>query len=234
MAAPFYAQCAVLFHEPESSFDDITKQLQLLEDHTYDAASGLFYHGWDESKSQPWANKNTGTSSNFWGRAIGWYGMAMVDVLDFLPANYAGRCETIGTLQKWAGGVISHQDPTSGLWYQVMDQPGRKGNYLEATASSMFVYTLAKGINQSYVTRDYLPQIARGYEGLIQKLVKPSGLGKISLVQCCSVAGLGYGRDGSYDYYIKEPIVENDLKGIGPFILAGIELQRSLDPSPKD
>jgi unsaturated rhamnogalacturonyl hydrolase len=148
MASPFYAQCAVVFHEPESSFEDITKQLQLFEDHTYDPASGLFYHGWDESKQQAWANKESGTSSNFWGRAIGWYGMALVDALDFMPANYGGRCEAIGTLQKWAGGIISHQDSASGLWYQVMDQPGRKGNYLESTASSMFVYTFAKGIIQ--------------------------------------------------------------------------------------
>ncbi len=228
MGAPFYAQYAGLFNEPAAAFDDIAKQIRIIGAHTYDPASGLFYHGWDESKQQEWANKSTGTSSNFWGRAIGWYGMAMVDVLDFFPTNHPARPEIIAMLQKLSAGVMRHQDAASGLWYQVVDQGGRQGNYLEATASSMFVYTLAKGINHGYLTRDYLPALARGYSGIVEKLIKADGKGQISLAQCCSVAGLGYGRDGSYEYYLKEPVVDNDLKGVGPFILSGIELQRLL------
>ena len=146
------------------AFDDVAKQFRLVGTHTYDPASGLFYHGWDESKQQDWANKTTGTSSNFWGRALGWYGMAMVDVLDFFPTNHPARPEIIAMLQKLCAGVIRHQDPASGLWYQVVDQGGRQGNYLEATASSMFVYTLAKGINHGYLTRDYLPARAPGLQ----------------------------------------------------------------------
>jgi unsaturated rhamnogalacturonyl hydrolase len=228
MAAPFYAEYAKLFQEPVAAFDDVAKQVRLVGAHTYDPVSGLFYHGWDESKQQEWANKATGTSSNFWGRALGWYGMAMADMLDFFPTNHPARPEIIAMLQKLCAGVVRHQDPASGLWYQVLDQGGRQGNYLEATASSMFVYTLAKGINQGYLTRDYLPAVIRGYSGIVERLIKTDGKGQVSLAQCCSVAGLGYGRDGSFAYYLKEPVVDNDLKGVGPFILSGIELQRLL------
>ena len=227
MAAPFDAQYAELFHEP-AAFDDVAKQIRLVSAHTYDPATGLFYHGWDESKQQDWANKTAGTSPNFWGRAIGWYGMALVDVLDFFPADHPARPEIIATLRKLCAGVVKYQDPQSGLWYQVVDQGGRPGNYLEATASSMFVYTLAKGVNRGYLSHDYEAAALKGYRGIIERLVKVDNNGQVSLTQCCSVAGLGYGRDGSYEYYIREPIVDNDLKGVGPFILAGIEMQKLL------
>src|SRR5271167_53219 len=103
-----------------------------------------------------WADKATGASSNFWARAIGWYGMALVDALDYFPEDHPARPEIVATLQRLCAGVVKHQDPQSGLWYQVVDQGGRKGNYLEATASCMFVYTLAKAVNHQYVSRDYM------------------------------------------------------------------------------
>lgn len=225
MAEPFYAEYAKLFNEP-TNFDDVAAQIRLVDQHTYDITAGLFYHGWDESRQQPWANKETGTSSNFWGRAVGWYAMALVDVLDDFPTNHPARPEIIATFQKLCGGIVKYQDPKTGLWYQVLDQGNRPGNYLEATASSMFVYALAKGVNRGYLSSQYLPVILKGYGGIIRNLVRYDGGGKWSLTRCCQVAGLGYGRDGSFEYYIKEPIVANDLKGIGPFILAGIEVQR--------
>lgn len=226
MAGPFYAEYAKRFNEPEASFDDIAKQFRVVAAHTHDPATGLFYHGWDESRRQEWANKVTGTSSNFWGRALGWYGMALVDTLDFFPATHPARGELIGTLQKLCAGVVKYQDPRSGLWYQVVDQGGRKGNYLEASASSMFVYVLAKSVNRNYLPRNYEPAILKGYQGILDGLIRKDGPGDISLTHCCSVASLGYGKDGSYEYYLREPIVDNDLKGVGPFILAGIEVQR--------
>jgi unsaturated rhamnogalacturonyl hydrolase len=232
MGEPFYAECAQRFHEPAGSFDDIAKQFRLAGTHTYDAATGLFYHGWDESKAQSWANKITGTSPNFWSRGIGWYAMALVDTLDYFPADHPARPEIIALLQKVCAGVARYQDAGSGLWYQVTDQGGRQGNYLEATASSMFVYTMAKGINHGYLSHDYLPVLLKGYTGLIEKLIKVDRTGQITLTQCCSGAGLGYGRDGSYAYYLSEPVVGNDLKGVGPFILAGIELQQLLGVTP--
>lgn len=227
MGAPFYAQYAELFKEP-AAFDDVAKQFHLVNEHLYDPASGLFYHGWDESKEQAWANKATGTSSNFWGRALGWYAMACVDVLDFFPTNHPARKEIVAQIKKVADGVVKHQDAASGLWWQVLDKGGQPGNYLEATASSMFVYAMAKAVNRGFLSRDYLPAIVNGYRGITEKLIKVGEDGKVSLTQCCSVAGLGYGRDGSYQYYLREPVVDNDLKGVGPFILAGIEMQKLL------
>jgi unsaturated rhamnogalacturonyl hydrolase len=228
MGSPFYAEYAKLFNEPTASFDEVAKQIRLVAAHTHEPKSGLFYHGWDETKEQTWADKTTGASSNFWGRAIGWYAMALVDVLDYFPKDHPARPEIIATLKKLCDGVVKHQDPASGLWWQVMDQGGRPGNYLEASASSMFVYAMAKGVNQGYLSCDYVPAIVKGYKGIIDKLIKTNADGSVSLTQCCSVAGLGGSRDGSFAYYIKEPIVDNDLKGVGPFILAGIEAQPML------
>ena len=236
MGAPFYAECAQRFKGPVSDFDDVAKQIRLVAAHTYDPATGLFYHAWDDSRQQPWSNKDTGTSSNFWGRAVGWYAMALVDVLDYFPTNHPARAEIIATFQKLCGGVVKYQDPKTGLWYQVLDQGDRQGNYLEATASSMFVYAMAKGMNHGYLPGDYVPVIEKGYRGILDHLIKYDGSRKWSLTQCCSVAGLGgapsngHVRDGSFDYYISEPIVSNDLKGLGPFILAGLEVQQLLNP----
>jgi unsaturated rhamnogalacturonyl hydrolase len=225
MAAPFYAEYAQLFHEPAASFDDVARQIRVIAAHTYDPASGLFYHGWDESKEMVWADKTTGASSNFWGRAIGWYGMALVDVLDYFPEDHPARPEIITTLQRLCAGIVKHQDSLSGLWYQVVDQGGRKGNYLEASASSMFVYTLAKAVNRDYISRDYMSAILKGYRGIVDRFIRTDVKNQVSLTQCCQVAGLSSTRNGSYEYYIGEPIVQNDFKCVGPFILAGIQVQ---------
>ncbi|HXR49077.1 MAG TPA: glycoside hydrolase family 88 protein [Candidatus Limnocylindrales bacterium] len=225
MTEPFYAAYSKSFDEP-ADFNDVARQIRLADEHTYNPRTGLFYHGWDESQSQPWADRITGTSSNFWGRAMGWYAMAMVDVLDYFPTNHPARPQIIATFQKLCGGVVKYQDPQTCLWWQVVDQGHRKGNYLEATASSMFVYAMAKGINHGYLPRDYEPAVLKGYRGIIEHFIRDDGNGRSSLTHCCSVAGLGYGRDGSFEYYIGEPVVDNDLKGVGPFILAGIEVQQ--------
>ena len=231
MASPFYAQWGELFNEVKA-FDDVAKQIRLIDEHTYDSKTGLNYHGWDEAKVQPWGNPVTGCSSNFWGRAEGWYAMALVDVLDYFPTNHPARTEIIYTLQKVAAGVLKYQDTKTGLWWQVMDAGGREGNYQEATASAMFVYALAKGVNHGYLSRDIVPAVQNGYAGILKNLIRDDGGEKWSLTKCCSVAGLGGSpsngkmRDGSFDYYVGEPVVNNDLKGIGPFILAGIEMNK--------
>ncbi len=228
MGAPFFAEYTKLFDGPASNYDDIAKQFKLIEEHLYDPASGLYYHGWDEKKTQDWANKTTGTSSNFWGRALGWYAMGLVDVLDYLPKNHPARNDILAQIKKVSDGVVKWQDADSGLWWQVMDKGGKPGNYLEATASSMFVYAMAKAMNNGYLPKDYAAPTLKGYDGIIAKLIKTDASGKVSLTRCCSVAGLGFGRDGSYEYYLREPVVDNDLKGVGPFILAGIEIQQLL------
>jgi unsaturated rhamnogalacturonyl hydrolase len=226
MAMPFEAEYAKLFHQP-ADFEEVAKQIRLMSEHSYDPATGLFYHGWDEKKQQEWADKSTGHSPNFWGRAIGWYAMALVDVMDYFPVDHPARPQIITTLQKLCAAMVKYQDPASGLWYQVVDQGGRQGNYLEATVSCMMVYTMAKGVNHGYLSRDYVPAITKAYSGIVTRLIRRDG-NWITLTQCCSVAGLGYGRDGTYEYYLREPVVDNDLKGVGPFILAGLELQSLL------
>jgi len=227
MGAPFYAQYALTFHEQEL-FDDVVNQFVIAGKHTYDPGTGLNYHGWDESKQQKWANPQTGCSPNFWGRAEGWYAMALVDVLDFLPLNHPGRPKLIALLNQAATAIRKYQDPQSGLWYQVLDQAGREGNYLEATASSMFTYTFLKGVRKGYLDHAYLASAEKGYEGILKNLIEKNADGTISLTHCCSVAGLGGNpyRDGTFEYYVHEPVRANDPKGVGPFIMASIEYQK--------
>jgi unsaturated rhamnogalacturonyl hydrolase len=227
MGAPFYAEYATLFSQP-ADFDDVVKQFRLMDEHGYDPATGLYFHGWDEARNPEWANPVTGTSSNFWGRGLGWFSMALVDTLDFIPENHPGRSELITILKKVCAGIVKYQDPETGLWWQVLDQGGREGNYLEATAASMFVYSMAKGVNQGYLADKFREPARKGYAGIIGDLIRKDANGGISIVSCCSVAGLGFGRDGSYAYYLREPIVDNDHKAVGPFILAGLELQQLL------
>lgn len=227
MASPFYAQYALLFDQAED-LEDVARQIRLISTHTYDQAKGLFYHGWDESRQQQWANKTTGTSPNFWGRAMGWFAMACVDVLDFFAPDHPLRGEILATLRKVCDGIVRYQDPQSGLWYQVLDQAGREGNYLESSASCMFVYTLAKAVNLGYIDRSFAEAAKKGYQGIIDRFIKVDPNGMVHITQCCAVAGLGYGRDGSYKYYLSEPIVQDDLKAVGPFILAGIEVHKLL------
>ncbi|WP_426061779.1 glycoside hydrolase family 88/105 protein [Hymenobacter sp. B1770] len=227
MASPFVAQYAAVFNEP-AGFDEATKQLLLLEKHLRDPKTGLLYHGWDEKHVQAWANPQTGQSPHFWGRAIGWYGMALVDVLDYLPAKHPDRPKLLKVLDRLAVAIQQYQDPATGLWYQVMDKAGQPGNYLEASASCMFVYTLAKGVNKGYLSKKYRPVAEKGYAGITTKFIEVKPNGELNLLQVCEVAGLGPGteRNGSYEYYVKEPIKINDPKGTGPFILASLELKK--------
>jgi unsaturated rhamnogalacturonyl hydrolase len=226
MAGPFYAEFARTFGEPEG-FDDVARQIILVESHTRDAKTGLLYHGWDESRDQRWADPKTGCSPNFWGRAMGWYAMAIPDVLDHLPEDHPKRQKIIAIFGDMIRGVAAVQDPATGLWYQVLDQRGRKGNYPEASASCMFVYAMVKGVRKGYIAREYQDVAKRGYAGILEHFVQVNDQGVINLNQICSVAGLGgksY-RDGSFEYYISEKVVTNDHKGVGPFILASVEME---------
>ncbi len=225
MVGPFLAEFGLTFDEPDL-FDEVTHQIQLIDRHARDPRTNLLYHGWDESRSQRWADPETGHSPNFWGRAVGWYSMALADVLDFLPADHARRAAVLDCFQKTITGVAAVQDQASGVWFQILDQGGRPGNFLEASASCMFVYAIAKGIKHGYLPDSYTPVMQRAYQGILEQFITVDDADLVNLNQICRVAGLGgtpY-RDGSYEYYINEPVVSNDLKGIGPFILAGVEL----------
>lgn len=227
MGEPFYAQYTATF-ENGKSFDDIAKQFELIQLHATDPKTGLLYHGWDESKQMAWANKETGNSPNFWSRALGWYVMALVDVLDYMPKEHPKQKELIKYLNNACAALAKYQDK-SGLWYQVTDKGGKEGNYLEASGSSMFAYAFAKGANKGYLPAKYKKLANKAFDGLTTKLItKVDADGGITLTHACQVAGLGgtpY-RDGSYEYYVKERKKDNDPKATGPFILAAIELNR--------
>ena len=234
MASPFLAQYAVLFHEP-ALFDDVARQIVLMDRHGYDPATGLFWHAWDESHTQAWADPKTGLSPNFWSRAIGWYAMAIVDSLDYLPVSQPEIDGIVDSLRRAADGIVRWQDPATGVWWQVPNLGTRPGNYLESSGSAMFVYALAKAVNKGYLPREpYLPAILKGYAGLVHSFVRTNPDGSIRLTSVCSGAGLGYTmadgrpRDGSFAYYMAEPVVDNDPKGTGPFILAGLEVEKLL------
>lgn len=225
MGEPFYAEYAKLFHE-DSAFNDITRQFVLIEQHARDAKTGLLYHGWDETRQQKWADKTTGRSPHIWGRALGWYGMAMVDVLDHFPAKHPGRDSIIAILNRFAKAVTSVQDKSTGLWYDIPNLPSEPKNYVEASASSMLVYTLAKGVRLGYLPASYLTNARKGYEGIIKKFIKKEN-GQVNLHGTVSVSGLGGNpyRDGSFAYYMSERVIVNDPKGIGAFIHAANEME---------
>jgi unsaturated rhamnogalacturonyl hydrolase len=230
MGSPFLAQYAQEFGEP-ALFDDVVKQFVLMEKHARDEKTGLLYHGWDESKQQKWADKTTGRSPAFWGRAMGWYAMALVDALDFIPEKHAGRKDLVAILDRLAEAAVRVQDPKTGTWWQVLDQPGREKNYLEASVTVMFSYALLKGARQGHLDRKYFHAGRRAYEGTLKEFVAVSPEGLAEIHEVCAVAGLGGDpekeryRSGEYDYYVNERIRSNDPKAVGPFILASLEIE---------
>ena len=226
MGEPFYAEYAAVFHQPEA-FDDIANQFILMEKHARDSKTGLLYHGWDESKKEKWASPTTGCSPNFWARAMGWYGMALVDVLDYFPANHPKRAALLQILARYAAAVEKVQDAKTGLWWDVMDMPGKAGNYTEASASCMFVYTLAKAARRHWLPESHLAAAKKGYEGIRKNFLLADDASWLSLKGTVAVSGLGGDpyRDGSYNYYVGEKVVMNDPKGVGAFLLAANEME---------
>lgn len=224
MGGPFYAEFAATFDEP-AIFADLAHQIRLITEHTRDSSTGLLVHGWDESRQQAWADARTGRSPHFWGRAMGWFVMALVDILNAFPAEHPD-CPTIrAILQDTLEALISVQQ--EGVWYQVLDQPERAGNYREASASCMIVYAIAKSVRCGYVPAAWAEAAHTGYASIIRTFVEVDADDLVNLTGICSVAGLGgtpY-RDGSFAYYISEPVVTNDDKGVGAFLLASAEME---------
>ncbi|MGO9794981.1 MAG: glycoside hydrolase family 88 protein [Terracidiphilus sp.] len=226
MAEPFRAEYASISHHPED-FADITHQFVLMEQHARDPRTGLLYHGWDESKQERWANKQTGDSSEFWARGMGWYMMALVDTLDDYPANDPGRAQLLAILRRAAAAIVRYQDPNTGLWYDVLNKPHEKGNYLESSAACMFVYALSKGVRRGYLPATYLGNAQRGYKGILAHFTSIAPKSEFSLTDTVKASGLGGDpyRDGTYAYYIGEKVARNDPKGVGAFLLASSEME---------
>ena len=203
-------------------------QFQLIAKHTFDEQTGLYRHAWDESCQQQWADKTTGQAPHVWGRAVGWYMMAMVDVLDFIPNDHPGRESIINILQPLSESLLKYQDVNTGAWSQVLDMPERDGNYQETTCTSMFAYSMLKGFRKGYLDEQYRDAGLKAYNGLLNNFIIKDQEGNLVLTKCCGVAGLGgtpY-RDGSFNYYINEIVRDNDPKGVAPFIMASLEVER--------
>lgn len=246
MGLPFYTMTArdlLPQKEAKKIYDDAVNQISITYQRTFDPTTGLNRHAYDETRDMFWADKETGLSQHCWGRAQGWYSMALIELLDALPQDYSRRTEVIELLRKDLDAVIKYQDEKTGLWYQVMDQPGRDGNYLESTCSSMFAYVLLKANRMGYLGEKYREAGIKAYKGIINNFIRINADKTISLTQCCEVAGLGPGlsdkvrkaapkvkenrrRDGSYAYYLSEPIRDNDAKGLGPFLWASLEMEQ--------
>ena len=230
MGLPFYCNYAVQTMKPkkaEKYLNDAVDQMVKTDYRTYDEKTQLWKHAWD---------KEDGKSQHCWARALGWYVMAMTECLDAMPENYARRQEVIDLLNKAMKSVVKYQDKKTGVWYDVLDVKSDK-NYLESTASSMFAYVLLKGYRKGYLSEEYLKAGVKAYNGILKQFIKVNADKTISLTRCCAVSGLGpgpgpyvkkpnYKRDGSFEYYMSEPIRDNDAKGVGPFIWASLEMEQ--------
>lgn len=228
MAMPFLAQYGQELNQAEL-FDDVTAQIICAEKDLKDEKTGLLYHGWDESKEQRWANPETGRSPNFWSRSIGWYMMALVDVLDFLPEHHPNRPEIIRILNDMSDSLDKFRDKKSGMWYQVTDKGETKGNYLESSGSIMFVYAWVKGSQKGYLPKAYISKSKKAYKQFVKQFIKQNQDGTVSVTNVCAVAGLGGSpnyRDGSFEYYISEPVRDNDAKAVAPFIMTSVLLNQ--------
>ncbi len=224
MGQPFYAEYSEVWNE--DNWNDIANQLVWMEKHARDPKTGLLYHGWDESKQQRWADKTTGMSPHVWGRAMGWYAMALVDVLDYFPRDNPRRAEIVAILNREAEAIAKYQDK-DGLWWDIIDLPGKGKNYHESSCASMFVYSLAKGVRQGNLPAKYLMTASRGWEGIKREFIRQNADGTVDWEGTVSVSGLGGNpyRDGSFDYYMSEKLRTNDAKGLGPAVMAAVEME---------
>ncbi|MDB4582397.1 glycoside hydrolase family 88 protein [Draconibacterium sp.] len=227
MASPFLARYAHDFNQP-LWFDEVAFQLKEVYKKTLDAETGLVYHAWDESREQRWCNPENGQSKHFWSRATGWYMMALVDVLDYLPVDHKERETVISILNNLSEALLMVRDQKTGLWYQVLDQGEREGNYLEASGTAMFIYAFAKGAKKGYLDKKYLEIAGTAFDSMVENMVKTGDDGLPVLTNTCGACGLGGNpyREGDYAYYVTEKQIDNDQKGVAPFILAAIELNK--------
>lgn len=227
MGSPFLAHYAADFNQPQW-FDVVAHQIILVHEKTLDPETGLLYHAWDESREQRWSDPETGQSPHFWSRAMGWYVMAIVDVLDYLPEEHPKRAEIIEILQTTCDALLKVRDLETGVWYQVLDEANAEGNYPEGSGTAMYIYAFAKAAKKGYLDESYLDVANNAFDDMVKTFIITDDDGLPSMVNICGSCGLGGDpyRDGSYEYYISEKIVKNDCKGVAPFILAAIELDR--------
>ena len=227
MAMPFLALYESQFGDGD--YSDVVRQIVTVRDRMRDDRTGLYYHGYDASRTAFWADSETGLSQNFWLRSIGWFAVALADLIEILPAG-AGRDTLRGIFADLMAAVWKFSDPETGMYWQVPDRPGEAGNYLESSGSAMLAYAMLKGARLGALDGEYADHGQKTFDGIMQKYLTIAENGDLNLGGICLVAGLGpednRRRDGSYAYYISEPVVENDAKGVAPFVLCYTEIKR--------
>jgi aspartyl-tRNA(Asn)/glutamyl-tRNA(Gln) amidotransferase subunit A len=238
MFAPFLAEYATTFHQSNGvaakDLAEVAAQFKLLDQYARDPKTGLLYHGWDESRTQPWVDKSTGDSETIWARGMGWYLMALVDTLPYYPQNDPNRAALLDNLQRTAAALIRAQDLASGLWYQVLDKPGLPGNYMESSSAMMFIYALAKGVRLGYLPSHYRANVERAWGAIVDRFVRVSSSGEVTITGTVTHISPGATPkdDGTYNYYLHAPVVSDDPKGVGAFLLAAAEMIAGKHPGP--
>ena len=217
MAGPFMVMYGEIFLETEL-IQEVLYQEKLMRKNLRDSETGLLHHAWDEKKIQPWANKETGRSTEFWGRSAGWYGTALIDLIELMDGKEYGQEHLTEHLKDFIASVANYQDKETGLWYQIMDKGDREDNWLESSSSALFLYFTAKAIKSGFVADTYRSVVEKAYEGLLNHMVEVEK-DKLTLKGICIGTSAGL-----YDYYIGRPTSENDLHGMGAFVLACMAL----------
>ncbi|MBP3452155.1 MAG: glycoside hydrolase family 88 protein [Clostridia bacterium] len=215
-------------HFGQGDYSDVVGQLRIVRQHMFDEQKRLYYHGYDASRTVFWADKETGLSQSFWLRAMGWFAIALVDLAEILPEG-SEKAEVAALLSEMMASVSTYADEETGMYWQVVDQPGREGNYLETSGSSMMAYAMLKGARLGVLAKEYAAKGLKTFDGIVNKYLTFHDEG-IDLGGICLVAGLGpekdHRRDGTYAYYISEPVVNNDAKGVAPLVLCYTEVRR--------
>lgn len=228
MAQVFYTRYETTYNRGRN-YGDIVKQFRNVWLNMYDNDKKLYYHGWDTSKQAFWADPETGLSKSFWLRSIGWYTVGLVDAISYFDLSRPNlKTELITIFRKTIEGLEQYIDPEKHMFWQVVDQMGREGNYVETSGSAMIAYAMMKGARLGFVDRRFAAVGEKIFNGICREYLTETD-GELNLGGICLMAGLGPesnpARDGTYEYYISEPVVENDAKGTGPFVMAYTEIK---------
>ena len=225
MAQPFYMQYELTFNDGKNC-EDSYQQFLTVYDKMRDLRNGLYYHAYDDSRESFWCDKVTGLSDNFWLRALGWYAMALIDTMEVMPESMKEEKETLGRIyHELIDSMLPYQDEETGMWYQVVNRGGICPNYLETSGSAIFAYAIMKSVRLGFLDDSYFVYGKKAFDGICKKYLSEEN-GELQLGGICLVAGLGNKemREGTFDYYMREPVVKNEAKGVAPLILAYVEV----------
>ena len=223
MAGPLSVMYADRFDD-EILRERAIKQVFIMNEHMRDEKTGLYYHGWDDSKKEVWADAETGLSGHFWGRAVGWYAVAILDILDYIPEDHPSVSRLKSIEADLLKSLAKFQDKTTGMWYNVLDRTDDEDNWVESSCTNLFIYSYAKALRKGIIGKEYEPVLKKAYEG-IENILYYDENGNIVIDKVCIGTCI---ESGTYEYYINREQIKNDLHGIGAFILMCSEMEKYL------